>query len=141
MDMPFTPMSLPESIKSHFLNLYAIALADLSLDPRELQMLFVLGESKGVSRSDLEQILLLPSSSETSIPGTVQERIALLYDFALMIWCDGKVDVSEERLLKMFCKMFGFDPENVEEIATFLLNQAHKGTSAETVLEIVASNT
>ena len=115
-------------LKSHFLRLYQMAFSDDNFDVLEMQMLYKFAEDRGVSRQDLDNILLHPSH-DTTIPDSLEERIEYLYYLALMIWADFKVTEDEENTLKKYCSKFGFLEENIEQLAEFLLENAKEKIS------------
>jgi len=53
-------------LKSHFLRLYQMAFSDDNFDLLELQMLYKFAEERGVTKEQLNEILLNPSH-DTSI--------------------------------------------------------------------------
>jgi len=133
-------MTLEPKLKGHFLNLYHMALSDSEIDTTELEMLYKIGEQKGVSKSEIDATILQPDTVKFISPETVLDKIDCLYDFALIAWADGKVDPSERRLIEVFCSKFGFQEENISAISQFLLDEAEKGTSKETILLTVSEN-
>lgn len=133
-------MSLTPELKNHFLHLYHMALSDSEVDVKELETLYRLGESRGVSRADMESFLLQPDASEFSPPQTVLEKIDCLYDLCLIAWSDGKVDDGENETLAIFCSRFGFKDENITEICEYLLDEAYKNTPKEQILTTVSEN-
>ncbi|TMM28660.1 hypothetical protein FDT66_13740 [Polaribacter aestuariivivens] len=115
-------------LKSHFLRLYQMAFSDDNFDTLELQMLYKFAEERGVSKEELEKILLQPSHN-TSIPEKFEEKIEYLYDLAIMIWADNIVTEDEINTLKKYCLKFGFLKENIVELANFLLEKAKEKIS------------
>jgi len=124
-------------MQGHFLNLYAMALADLTLDPEELKLLFDFGKRRGIHRDQIEDLLLNPHRIDASVPTDVLNRVRCLYEFAQMIWSDGRVDPAEKALLERFCLAFEFEDDNVTEIVDYLLREAEQGTNVEDVLAAV----
>jgi hypothetical protein len=133
-------MNLETTLKGHFLNLYHMALSDAEVDTTELEMLYKIGEEKGVSRIEIDEVVIRPHTIKFSPPESVLEKIESLYDFARIAWADGKIDENEERVLTMFCTKFGFEKENVPIIVKFLLDEAQKGTSKQDIFKIVSEN-
>jgi len=133
-------MTLESTLKGHFLNLYHMALSDAEVDTTELAMLYKIGEEKGVSKNEIDDVVVRPDTIKFTSPESVLEKIESLYDFARIAWADGKIDENEERVLCMFCSKFGFENENVPIIVKFLLDEAQKGTSKEDVFKIVSEN-
>lgn len=133
-------MNLEHTLKSHFLNLYHMALSDTEADTRELEMLYLIGEEKGISRSEIDQAVIGADQIKFTIPETILEKIESLYDFARIAWADGKVDANEKQLLGLFCRKFGFEEVNIPLIVEFLLEEAEKGTDKSDIFKIVNEN-
>jgi len=129
-----------DDLKSHFLNLYSIALSDCQIDTTELDMLFKFGEERGVSKEDIEKLILNPNKVNFVIPEDTLKKVEYLYDFARIIWADKKVDPFEETTLIKFCIKFGFDENNAKNIADFLIEEAKKETPKSKIFEIVNQN-
>jgi uncharacterized tellurite resistance protein B-like protein len=133
-------MSLTPELKAHFLNLYHLALSDSQIDIKELETLYRIGEAKGVSRSDINALLLQPGEASFSPPETVLEKIDCLYDLCLIAWADGVLDNEENEILKLYCSRFGFQDDNITQICAFLLEEASKNTPKQQVLTTVSQN-
>ncbi|WP_426429952.1 hypothetical protein ACPX19_10465 [Winogradskyella sp. HB-48] len=125
-------------LKSHFLRLYQMAFSDDNFDVLEMQMLYKFAEERGLTKEQLNEILLNPSH-HTSIPETLELRVEYLYDLAIMIWADEKVTNDEYVTLKKYCKKFDFLDENITELADFLLECAKKGMSKEELINEINS--
>jgi hypothetical protein len=133
-------MIIDDQVKSHFLNLYAVALTDTQIDTKELQLLFEMGNERGIPKEEIQNIILRPDSFKFTIPiGTIQ-KMEYLYDFARMAWANGEVDDYERVALRKFCIKFGFLEENIDELVQFLLDEAEKGTSNSQLINIVQQN-
>lgn len=120
-------------LKSHFLRLYQMAFSDDNFDVLEMQMLYKFAEERGLTKEQLNEILLNPSH-DTSIPETLELRVEYLYDLAIMIWADEKVTDDEYATLKKYCKKFDFLDENISELADYLLECAKKGMPKEDLI-------
>ncbi len=116
-------MNISTELKSHFLRLYQIAFTDDNFDVLELQMLYKFAEERGISKDQLNDILLHPSQ-DSIIPKLLEGKIEYLYDLALMIWADGIVTDDEVNTLRKYCLKFDFEEENVKDICEFLLENA-----------------
>lgn len=126
-------IEISNELKTHFLRLYQIAFSDDNFDVLELQMLYDFANERGVSEAHLNNILLHPTN-DNSIPETLENRVEYLYDFALMIWADGKVTEDERNTLKKYCKRFEFLNENIEELTSYLLKSAKEGVKKEVII-------
>lgn len=133
-------MELDNEIKSHFLNLYSMALTDTQVDSSELELLFQMGIERGIPKEEIEKIILFPNKVSFTVPSNILHKIEYLYDFARIAWANQVIDEYEILALKKFCTKFGFEPENVESIVNFLIEEAKKETEKNIVIEIVKQN-
>ncbi|SFW41534.1 hypothetical protein SAMN02927921_01555 [Sinomicrobium oceani] len=122
------------ALKGHFLRLYQIAFSDDNFDVLEMRMLYRFAEDRGISKEALNDVLLNPSH-QTVIPEELSQKVAYLYDLAIMIWADGKVTEDEHIALKKYCIKFGFMEDHIEELTRFLLEKARDGMPLEILLE------
>lgn len=121
-------MNISIELKSHFLRLYQMAFSDDNFDVLELKMLYNFAEERGLSKDQLNEILLNPSQ-ESVVPDSLEEKIEYLYDLALMIWADGIITEDETNTLKKYCLKFEFLEENIDDICVFLLENAKEKIS------------
>ena len=115
---------LTEELKSHFLNMYLIAMSDNEFDEKEMQTILKIGEDKGITKEEFEQIIINTTEVEFKIPDDTIKKIEYLFDFAKIIWADGKVDKNERTSLQNFCEKFDFDKETALELTEWLLQIA-----------------
>ncbi len=125
---------ISEEIKSHFLRLYQIALADEEFSPLEMKLLYQFANERNISEKQLDEILISHSGPIT-IPESLEKRIEYLYDFALMIWADGIVTDDEYTTLKKYCKKFEFIEEKIIPLTDYLIESAKLGKSKEDILQ------
>jgi hypothetical protein len=113
-------------LKSHFLNLYMLALSDNNFDEKELEIILQIGAEKGISQEAFEDIIINPTSVNIEYPTEFIEKIKFLYDFARVIWADKKIDNDEKVSFLKFCYRFGFEPQESKELFVWLLDLAKK---------------
>ena len=123
-------------LKSHFLRLYQMAFSDDNFDVLEMKMLYHFAEERGVTKAELDAILLNPSHN-SMVPDSTEEKLSYLYDLALMIWADGKVEPDELVTLKKYCMKFGFLEDNIEALATFLLEKAKENLPKQELMNLI----
>lgn len=133
--MAFTP-----ELKNHFLHLYQLALSDANVDIKELEVLYRLGEDRGLTRSEIDAVLLQPQQDEIQPPQTILEKIDCLYDLSLIAWADGKIEPAERDLISSYCARFGFRDENILQICDFLLDAASQNIPKQQILTTVSQN-
>ncbi len=126
-------MEITAELKGLFLRLYQIAMTDGDFSPEEWKMLYRFGTERGVSKEQLDEILL-STSGTIEIPSTIEKRLEYLYDFSRMIWTDGKVTEDEVIALKKYCKKFEFLDENIEDLSNYLLESVKNGKTKEEIL-------
>ncbi|MEP2059794.1 hypothetical protein [Maribacter litoralis] len=125
--------TISEEIKSHFLRLYQIALADDDFSPLEMRLLYQFASERNISKEQLDEILIAHTGSVT-IPETLEKRIEYLYDFALMIWADKVVTDDEFNALKKYCRNFEFMEDKIIPLTEYLIESAKEGKSKESIL-------
>lgn len=133
-------MSLTPALKHKFLQLYYMAITNSEVDVSELEMLYKIGESKSVSRAEIDALLLQPDLTPFTPPESTLEKIDCLYDLCLIAWSDGIIDEDERKALLFFCSYFGFLDENIPIICEYLLDEAYRNTSKQQVLNTVSQN-
>lgn len=133
--MPLTP-----ELKTHFLNLYHMALSDANVDMKELETLYLIGESRGIARAEIDALLLEADDTGFSIPESVIDKIDYLYDLSLIACADGIVDEGERQTIAGFCSRFGFQDENIQQICDLLLEEAAKKTPKAQLLSTISQN-
>lgn len=124
---------MENSLKSHFMNLYNMALADDSIKPEELVQIYEIGKRHGIL--DDEYINLLQSPVDFKAPDTIEEKVEYLYDMVMVIRADGVIDDNEIATLKRYCKKFGFATENIDGIVDFLMEKVANKTSLEEIIK------
>ncbi|MGG8497726.1 hypothetical protein ACQY1Q_15050 [Tenacibaculum sp. TC6] len=127
-------MDISEELKAHFLRLYSMAFTDDNFHHLELKMLYDFANERGIPKEALDALLLNPSTVETSIPQSINEKITYLYQLSQMIWADGEVDDNERNTLKKYIKLFGFDDKNIDDLSEYLLNVVQKNIPLNEVL-------
>ena len=118
------PPNLETSLKAHFLNLYHMAISDAEVVTTELEMLYSIGQERGITKEEIDEVVVRPDTIKFSAPANVLDKIECLYDFARIAWADGKIDENEKRVMNMFCIKFGFEKENIPTIIQFLVDEA-----------------
>ncbi|OPB92996.1 hypothetical protein [Elizabethkingia ursingii] len=127
-------IQISETLKSHFLRLYQMAICDDNFSKLELKMLYRFAEERGVTAKNLDEILLNPVDTKNALPQKLEDKIDYLYDLVLMIWADDRVDDNERSALEKYIKLFGFVEENVSAIANYLLEAVKSGKTKSDIL-------
>jgi uncharacterized tellurite resistance protein B-like protein len=131
---------IPIKQKRHFLDLYHMALTDMGVDVKELELLYRIGVERGLPPEEIDRVIVRPDEIGIHHPATVPEKAEFLYDLVRMAWADGRMTDEEEHLLTQLCTKFGFATENIPAIIAFFVEQCGQGVSAEEVKRIVEEN-
>jgi uncharacterized tellurite resistance protein B-like protein len=120
--------------KSRFIALYCMVLADGIIDARELEVLYRIGrDTYGIPAEEINNAIR-ESGTSFLTPGTLNEKVTLLYHLAEITLADEDLDDSEKALLQKYALKMGFIEENAGKIADWLLEQARQKKSLEQVL-------
>ena len=122
---------LTDELKSHFLNMYFIAMSDTEFDEKEMDEILKIGEDKGITKEEFENIITNPTDVSFKTPDDIILKVEYLFDFAKIIWADGKIDDKERTTLFDFCVKFDFDVETSKELTEWLLEIAKNDLTHE----------
>ena len=123
---------ITNEMKSHFMNMYHMVLADDTVKPEELVRLYEIGKRHGVSEEDFNNLLGKPV--DFVVPDGLNKKITCLYELVEIILADGEIDDNEVVTLKRYCVRFGFDPNNANDIANYLINSVKEGKTIENII-------
>ncbi|MHC0441332.1 MULTISPECIES: hypothetical protein [unclassified Flavobacterium] len=121
-------------LKSHFLRLYQMAMADDQFNVLELQMLYHFADERGIPKEELDKLFLNPINVEFIIPEALTTKIEYLYDLTKIIWADEKVTDDELNMLKKYCRKFDFVEENINDLSDYLIDCVQKNISKEEII-------
>ncbi len=122
---------LTEELKSHFLNMYFIAISDSDFDKNELNEIIKIGENKGIPLESLEELIINATDVIFKIPRDATIKIEYLYDYAKIVLADGIIEENEKKSLLNFCIKFGFEEDVSDELTDWLLQIAGANLSRE----------
>lgn len=127
------------ALKSQFLSLYCMVLADGIIDAKELETLYKIGiEQYGLSQSEITATVRDAGSSFIT-PGTLAGKIRFLFNMGQIAYADGEIDITERELLKRYIEKMNFAEENIEEIADFILDSVKEGVSVDEIISNVTN--
>ena len=128
-------MEIDSRKKLQFLDLYCMVMADGIVHPREMESLYRIGlENYGLTEDEITEGVKSAGVS-TVIPELLEERIAVLYEMALIAWADGELEESERNMLRRYAAMYGVNEENIDELVDFLLDKAHANADEKEVIK------
>lgn len=122
-------------LKSHFLSLYCMIVADGDVAISELDEMYrIARENYGLTQEEINAAIL-SGGSAFYIPDNNEDKIRYLYDLALIASADG-VEESEVMLLKRYALKFGFLEDNVADLVALLLDYAQRKAPVEELLNL-----
>ena len=126
---------MEELLKSRFLSLYCMVMADGVVEAKELEILYRIGrENYHLTPEEINKNVISAGTSFVA-PEKIDDCISILYEMAEIAWADGEIDVAEKSLLSRYAVRLGFKEENADDIADFMLQQVHEGVSKTDVIK------
>jgi len=120
--------------KLQFLDLYCMVLADGIVHPKEIETLYRIGlDNYGLTENEITEGVKSAGVSSV-VPELPEEKIAILYEMALIAWSDGELEESERNMLRRYASMYGVNDESVDELVDFLLEKAHNNADEVEVI-------
>ena len=121
--------------KMQFLDLYCMVMADGIVHPKEMETLYRIGlENYGLTESEINEGVKSAGVSSV-IPELPEERIAVLYEMAIIAWADGVLEDSERNMLRRYASMYCVNEESIDELVDFLLEKAYNNTDEIEVIK------
>lgn len=124
-----------EGLKAHFLSLYQLTLSDNEVHPKELETLYQIGLEYGISKEEIQAIVLSPTQEVMIAPNTLEEKVAYLYNLTRIANADGKIVDEEKELIGKYVIKFGFPQENASAIVDYFLDSFKQGKTINNLLE------
>ena len=120
---------MDELLKSRFLSLYCMVMADGVVEAKELETLYRIGrEIYHLTPEEINKNVVAAGTSFIA-PDRLEDRISILYEMAEIAWADGKIDETEKSLLARYAVRLGFLSKNANDIAEFMLQQVKDGVA------------
>lgn len=124
-----------KKIKSHLLNLAALAKADGHIDARELNFITAVGKKNGISASEVQALVSGAKGSNNDLPTTDSERFDQIFDLVDMMLADGIVDETEMDFCIMMAEKLGFRKAIVGVLVRKISQGVKDGLSKERIKE------
>ena len=96
-----------KKIKSHLLNLAALAKADGHIDAREMSFILAVGKKNGIDTSEVKELISGAKGASAELPTSDSERFDQIYDLVEMMLADGIVDDNEMDFCIMMAEKLG----------------------------------
>jgi uncharacterized membrane protein YebE (DUF533 family) len=84
-----------KKIKSHIVNLAALAKADGHIDEREMNFIVAIGQKNGMRAAEVRNVVANTSAVNLMLPDNDSERFDQIFDLVDMMLADGVVDDHE----------------------------------------------
>ncbi|GAC1371859.1 MAG: hypothetical protein NVSMB30_11960 [Hymenobacter sp.] len=97
-----------KKIKSHLLNLAALAKADGHIDAREMAFITAVGKKNGINSADVQALVSGAKGMSNDLPTNDSERFDQIFDLVDMMLADGVVDETEMDFCIMMAEKLGF---------------------------------
>ena len=125
---------MDEALKSHFLRIWCMIVADGEVNQKELSLMYQLGNEYGISIADV-QSAILTGGDITIYSKDPIDKIHYLYDLSRMAWVDGNLHEKEKSLLYDYAILFGFKSEIVSSFVDALLQSAKENMPFEDLIK------
>lgn len=121
-------------LKSQFLSLYCMILADGIIDARELETFYRIGtEQYGLSQEEINATIRSAGTSFT-LPTTLEGKVRFLYNMIQIAYADGQIDSTEISLLKRYMAKMDFDETNFDGIIDYLSTAVKNGIKEDELI-------
>lgn len=112
--------------KSHFKNMIALAMIDGDFDDNEKDFLTNRGMLWGLSRKEVDAVLMKPDKVQFMVPEDPDQCIAQLYDLIIMMLADGVIQEDEMDFVQTLAARMGFRPSDVPRMLEGIIEQARE---------------
>lgn len=110
-------------VKSHIMNLVALAKADGHLDEREMSFIVAVGCKNGMRSDEVRTLVGNTSAIHPVLPDNDSERFDQIFDLVDMMLADGVVDDTEMNFCVDMAEKLGFR----KEVVTLLVHRISQG--------------
>lgn len=97
-----------KKVKSHIMNLVALAKADGHIDEREMNFIVAVGRKNGIRTGEVRTLVANCGSGRMIIPDNDSERFDQIFDLVDMMLADGVVDEHEMDFCINMAEKLGF---------------------------------
>ncbi|GAA3930907.1 TerB family tellurite resistance protein [Hymenobacter algoricola] len=97
-----------KKVKSHLMNLAALAKADGHIDEREINFIVAVGKKNGMRTDEVKSVIANSGSVNLVLPDNDSERFDQIFDLVDMMLADGVVDDNEMDFCIDMAEKLGF---------------------------------
>ena len=120
-------------VKSHIMNLAALAKADGHIDEREMSFIVAVGRKNGMRAGEVRSIVGNASTVDMVLPDNDSERFDQIFDLVDMMLADGIVDDTEMRFCVDMAEKLGFRQDSVSVLVLKISQGVKDGMSREQI--------
>lgn len=124
-----------KKVKSHLMNLVALAKADGHLDEREMNFIVAVGRKNGMRPDEVRSIVGNASTIHLVIPDNDSERFDQIFDLVDMMLADGVVDDTEMDFCVDMAEKLGFRKDVVAVLVRRISQGVKDGFPREQIKE------
>lgn len=122
-------------VKSHLVNLVALAKADGHIDEREMNFIVAVGKRNGMRADDIRSLVGNASNVHLVIPDNDSERFDQIFDLVDMMLADGVVDDTEINFCVDMAEKLGFRKDIVSVLVRRISQGVKDGFPREQIKE------
>lgn len=122
-------------VKSHIMNLVALAKADGHIDEREMNFIVAVGRKNGMRPDEVRSIVGNSSNVHLIIPDNDSERFDQIFDLVDMMLADGVVDDTEMAFCVDMAEKLGFRKDVVAMLVRRISQGVKDGFPREQIKE------
>lgn len=137
--MDYALKEVPEQLKSQFIALYCMVVADGVIDVKELETLYRIGKEQYALSKEEINLAVLNNGSSFIVPENLEAKIKFLYNLATIAWADGVLEESEIKLMHKYIIRLGFLEDNLTAISDFIFDCVKQGKTIEETISLAQS--
>jgi|ERR1035437_1612188 uncharacterized tellurite resistance protein B-like protein len=122
--------------KEHFMHLIQVAMADGTIDQKELRMLHRFGIKMGFTEPEIDNLIVSTNESAYNPPYELSKRFEQIYDIVKMVLADGKIEKNEIHLTNRFATKSGFKESEIPNLIVLLINGINEGKDEDDLFAV-----
>lgn len=121
--------------KGHFKNLVMLARVDGQVEEHEIKLLSRIATRLSLTSEQVKEIVEHPENYPMIPPFSLEERYERFIQFVKMLYVDGTVDPTEEKLVSKYGTALGMTEGQIETNYPIILEKVKEGLSRQDILE------
>lgn len=127
-------------VKSQFISLYCMILADGIIDALEMEKLYKIGmEQYGLTAAEITSAVR-DAGSSFIFPESLKDKIQLLMNLAEIALADNEIDPSEISLMRKYIIKMGFLDSNADSISEYIFSAVKDQKTIDQVYNDIKNN-